>query len=128
MKYLYMILLALSMGVQATDPRFPSKDPYLSSGTVQANNDFYKIRAGRTTIIPAWMGVLANDTEMNGQLLVAELAFQPEHATVTMAPDGSLYITPEFDFVGEVSFAYAAYPHGDRGNKAVAGVTLYIAR
>ncbi|MBD8525505.1 Ig-like domain-containing protein [Pseudomarimonas arenosa] len=53
-------------------------------------------------------GVLDNDTDVEDDLLSAELVRQAEHGTVTLRADGSFTYIPEVNFRGNDTFEYAA--------------------
>jgi Bacterial Ig domain len=53
-------------------------------------------------------GVLANDTDVDGQPLSAALDSGPEHGALTLNADGSFSYTPDPDFNGSDSFTYLA--------------------
>ncbi len=54
-------------------------------------------------------GVLANDSDADGDDLIAEKATDPAHGIATMAADGSFTYTPEAGFTGNDAFSYWAY-------------------
>ena len=53
-------------------------------------------------------GVLANDTDANGETLHAELLSGPRNGTLVLGADGSLQYTPNAGFVGSDTFTYLA--------------------
>lgn len=53
-------------------------------------------------------GVLANDTDADGDALTANLVTGPRHGTLTLGGDGSFLYTPSANFNGTDSFAYKA--------------------
>ncbi len=53
-------------------------------------------------------GVLANDTDQDGDSLSAALAGQPQHGSLTLSANGSFVYTPAADFIGTDSFTYRA--------------------
>jgi T5SS/PEP-CTERM-associated repeat protein/VCBS repeat-containing protein len=53
-------------------------------------------------------GVLANDTDADGDALTAVLVQRPQHGTVTLYRDGSFTYVPDSTFAGSDSFAYRA--------------------
>jgi type 1 glutamine amidotransferase len=53
-------------------------------------------------------GVLANDTDAEGQTLTATVVTQPTDGTVTLAPNGGFTYTPDAGFVGTDTFTYRA--------------------
>jgi VCBS repeat-containing protein len=68
-------------------------------------------------------GVLANDTDSDGDTLTAMLeSGGPENGKLTLNPDGSFSYTPDPDFNGQDSFSYRA----DDGNHDSEPVTVTI--
>jgi VCBS repeat-containing protein len=55
---------------------------------------------------PATGNVLANDTDVDGNSLTANLIQGPAKGTVTLSADGTFEYVPEAGFVGDVSFRY----------------------
>ena len=84
-------------------------------------DDSYDAVEGEDLTVAA-PGVLANDTDAEGDTLTATGATQPENGTVELAEDGSFTYTPEAGFTGEDSFSYTA----DDGTAASAPVTVTI--
>ncbi len=62
-----------------------------------------------TTLNVSGPGVLANDSDPEGQPLTAELVTGPAHGTFSLAADGSFSYTPLANFHGQVTFKYRAY-------------------
>jgi hypothetical protein len=54
-------------------------------------------------------GVLANDSDADGDDLIAEKATDPAHGIATMAADGSFTYQPDAGFTGIDTFSYYAY-------------------
>ena len=69
-------------------------------------------------------GVLANDTDADGDLLAATLMTAPVHGGVALNPDGSFIYTPHIGFVGTDVFHYRAFDGTDSSN--VATVTIEV--
>ncbi|MGI9240035.1 MAG: tandem-95 repeat protein, partial [Verrucomicrobiales bacterium] len=59
-------------------------------------------------IVGAAVGVLANDSDIEGQSIFASLARGPERGSVSLNADGSFIYTPELNFFGTDSFTYSA--------------------
>lgn len=57
---------------------------------------------------PATSGLLANDTDPEGDPLTAALVDGASHGSLTLNPDGSFSYQPNEDFVGQDSFSYTA--------------------
>ena len=53
-------------------------------------------------------GVLANDSDPDGDALTANLVTGPAHGTLQLNPDGSFVYTPQVGYAGLDSFTYAA--------------------
>ena len=80
----------------------PANDP------PAANDDSYALAKGNTLSVPAASGVLANDSDPNGDRLTARLVTGPSTGTLTLNPDGSFaYTKPKRGFNG-VTFVYEA--------------------
>jgi hypothetical protein len=72
-----------------------------------ANNDSYAATENTPLNIPA-AGVLANDTDPDGDPLTAVFASGPVHGSLTLNPDGSFTYLPATNFFGSDSFTYQA--------------------
>jgi hypothetical protein len=69
-------------------------------------------------------GVLANDTDLDGDALTAVLVSGPSHGTLLLASDGSFQFTPDSTFAGTDSFTYQADDGSDRSNIVTVTLTL----
>ena len=88
-----------------------------------AGADAYDTVAGQALSLPA-PGVLANDTDANGQVLTATGATQPAHGQVVLAADGSFTYTPQAGFTGSDTFTYRA--SDGTATSAAATVTIRV--
>src|SRR5262249_12097892 len=59
-------------------------------------------------VVDAAHGVLANDSDVDGDPLAAVLATGPAHGTLTLNANGSFTYTPAADFNGADTFSYRA--------------------
>jgi len=59
-----------------------------------------------TVLVVSAPGVLANDSDAEGDTLVVSLEAGPSHGAVDLSPDGGLTYTPDPDFHGTDSFTY----------------------
>jgi VCBS repeat-containing protein len=73
-----------------------------------AKDDGYVGTAGTTLSVSASEGVLANDSDDDGDPLTAALVSGAAHGTVTLNPDGSFDYQPEAGFSGDDAFTYQA--------------------
>lgn len=91
----------------------------------QSQNDAYSVNQGSTLTVAPDSGVLANDTDVEGDPLTASLAVQPQHGTVTLNADGSFSYTPAAGFSGTDGFAYVANDGASNGNVAAVTITVH---
>src|SRR5690606_20294951 len=70
-----------------------------------AANDEYTLEEDSTLTVEA-DGVLANDTDPDGDPLTASLISEPQHGTLVFNSDGSFTYTPEPDFTRLDGFSY----------------------
>ena len=89
----------------------------------EAVNDEYSTDEDTALTIAA-PGVLANDTDPDGDPLTVSIVNEPEHGTVTLSADGSFVYTPEANFHGVDGFSYLA--SDGSGNSEVASVTVNV--
>ncbi len=89
-----------------------------------ANDDAYATDEDTPLRVPAKIGVLANDTDPNGDPLAVTDRTDPAHGTLTLDPEGSFVYTPSADYSGLDAFTYAV--SDGRGGSARARVTLTV--
>jgi Bacterial Ig domain len=70
--------------------------------------DAYQVTAGAILDVPAASGVLANDSDPDGDALTAEKSADPTYGVAYLAPDGSLVYVPALGFTGTDTFTYRA--------------------
>jgi VCBS repeat-containing protein len=88
-----------------------------------ASDDTYTTPAATTLTVPV-VGLLANDTDVDGNALTALLVSDVSHGSLSLNPDGSFTYTPTSNFFGGDSFAYRASDGLAAGN--VATVTINV--
>ena len=91
-----------------------------------AADDSYTTDQG-TTLTVAAPGVLANDTDADGDALTASLVSRPAHGQLTLNTNGSFDYTPAAGYSGPDSFQYAAYDGQVSGNTATVSITVNAA-
>ncbi len=74
-----------------------------------AVDDAYSMFANDVAIVAAVNGVLANDTDVDGPAISAELLIDVIHGTLSFSADGSFTYTPETDYIGTDTFMYRAF-------------------
>lgn len=99
-----------------------------------SSDDTYTGLKGKTIFVPVsgvlydgtpGVGVLANDLDVDGDALTAQLVSPVSNGTLVLNPDGSFVYTPNPGFSGADSFTYSATDGSDAGN--VATVTIHVA-
>ena len=69
-------------------------------------------------------GVLANDSDAEGDALIAQLVTQPAHGTLLLAADGAYRYVPALGFSGTDSFTYVARDGSARSAPATVTITV----
>ena len=88
----------------------------------QVNN--YVVNEDTTLTITAANGVLANDTDLDGDSLTAVLNTDVSNGTLTLNADGSFSYTPDADWNGTDSFTYTANDGVLDSNVATVTITV----
>src|SRR5262249_11467863 len=86
--------------------------------------DSYSVLEDNTLTVPVATGVLANDTDADGDPLTAQLVASVSHGTLTLNADGSFTYTPAANFNGTDSFTYKA--SDGQATSAVTTVTITV--
>ena len=114
--------------VRAID-RAGTVDPSPATRTFVVNRppvavaDAYSAIGGASLTVPA-PGVLANDSDADGQTLTADLVSAPAGGGLTLHPNGSLtYAVPD-DVVGAVTFTYRAFDGFEYSNVVAVTITV----
>src|SRR5439155_1048682 len=90
-----------------------------------AVNDSYTT-AEDTTLNVAAPGVLANDSDVDGDSLSAVLVNQPTHGSLTLNSNGSFSYTPSANYNGTGSFTYKANDGQADSGIATVNITITI--
>jgi Ca2+-binding RTX toxin-like protein len=75
-------------------------------------------------VVDAASGVLANDTDADGDALTASIVANATSGTVTLNTDGSFNYSPNANFSGSDSFTYVANDGQDDSNTASVSITV----
>jgi VCBS repeat-containing protein len=90
-----------------------------------ANNDSYTIPKNTVlNMVPVATGVLANDTDPDGDTLTAVLNTNVQHGTLTLNANGSFSYNPALNYTGPDSFTYHANDGKLDSNVATASITV----
>lgn len=88
-----------------------------------ALTDSFAVNEDTLLSVSANLGVLANDTDPDGDPLSAALVQSPAHGTLSLNGDGSFTYMPNLNFNGTDAFTYAA---SDGFSSASATVTITV--
>ncbi len=88
-----------------------------------AANDTYAAFSGQTLNVAA-PGVLANDSDPDGDTLSAERVSGPYHGSITLISDGSFTYTPAAGYAGADSFIYNVSDGLLRSGSATVSITV----
>ena len=88
-----------------------------------AVNDVYQTVVDQVLVIGSAQGLLANDSDVDGDPLVVELVDAPVYGQVLVAADGGFSYQPQPGFIGAVSFRYAA---SDGAARTIASVSVSV--
>jgi VCBS repeat-containing protein len=88
-----------------------------------ASNDSYTTNQGQP-LNEAAPGVLANDTDPEGDTLTAQLVSGPSHGTLMLNGNGSFTYTPNANYNGADSFTYKANDGTADSNPATVSITV----
>jgi len=86
------------------------------------DNENYTLPFASPFVVPATIGVLANDKDAEGDPMIATLVTPPPVGTLTLQADGSFFYSFPPALVGSVSFTYKVADPTYEGNSAT--VTL----
>ena len=89
-----------------------------------ARNDQYATREDYPLYVTAAAGVIGNDSDIDGNALLAVLVTGPAYGSLTLRADGSFTYTPTADYNGTDSFTYVA--NDGTANSNITTVSLTI--
>ncbi|MGH9967435.1 MAG: DNA/RNA non-specific endonuclease [Pyrinomonadaceae bacterium] len=92
-----------------------------------AGNESYSTDWNTILNVPA-PGVLANDADIDGGALSAQLVSNVSHGLLVLNSDGSFTYTPVLNFAGTDSFSYRAFDGADYSNVATVTITVNCAQ
>jgi Ca2+-binding RTX toxin-like protein len=89
-----------------------------------ANSDSYSATAGTALTVVLTNGVLANDTDPDGNTLTASVITAPTNGTVNFNSNGTFVYTPNANFSGTDRFTYQANDGTASSNSATVSLTV----
>lgn len=107
-----MVTDGTSSGFSAGDARLNlysySSSSYAVNHTPESSADSYEMVEGAALTIDPADGLLANDSDPDGDSLTAVLVTGPAHGSLTLNDDGSFEYRPDDGYSGTDSFTYRA--------------------
>ncbi|MFZ5823995.1 MAG: cadherin-like domain-containing protein [Bacillota bacterium] len=89
-----------------------------------AHGDAYEVDQGALLTVAA-PGVLANDTDAEGQSLTAAVVHLPAYGTLSLQADGAFTYQPDAHFSGSDSFTYKAYDGSHYSEPVTVALTIH---
>jgi VCBS repeat-containing protein len=89
-----------------------------------AVDDAYTVKSGKKVTFSNKVGVLANDTDGNGDSLTAKRVTKAAHGTLTFNSNGSFLYKSAQGFLGLDSFTYRANDGLANSNTATVNITV----
>ncbi len=89
-----------------------------------ATNDFFGVDMNSSLSVSVAAGVLANDSDQDGNLISSILVSAPTHGTLTLNANGSFSYTPAANYFGADSFRYKANDGLLDSNVATVSITV----
>ncbi|GIU97280.1 MAG: hypothetical protein KatS3mg013_1083 [Actinomycetota bacterium] len=89
-----------------------------------AQDDSYSTAEDTPLNVSAPVGVLGNDSDVDGDSLTAVLVSGPSHGTLTLNANGSFDYEPDENYCGQDSFTYKANDGTVDSNAATVGITV----
>jgi len=87
-------------------------------------NDIYSFPPSVPITVNPALGLLANDTDADGDTLTAALVAPPQHGTLSLNANGGFTYTPPPNFFGSVTFTYRASDGIALGNQATVALVV----
>ncbi|MCY2966853.1 MAG: DVUA0089 family protein [Planctomycetota bacterium] len=100
--------------------------PYVSGGTPPTGHAPVAVNDSSTTAEDSAVviGVLANDSDQDGDPLTPSVVSAPAHGSVVLHADGTITYTPAADFHGADSFTYRVSDGTSFSNTATVAITV----
>ena len=90
-----------------------------------ALDDSYRVHVGDSLSVSSTSGVLANDSDGDGDFLTAIKTSQPENGNIFFKTNGSFNYAPNSSYRGTDTFTYQASDGDDLSNEATVSITVY---
>ncbi|MBD2848141.1 S-layer homology domain-containing protein [Paenibacillus sp. IB182496] len=115
----YVVAEDGALNLQSTPTKL---DVQTHAAPVALDDGPYSTNEDTVLTVNAGSGVLANDTDADGDPLTATKVSDPSHGTLTLNSDGSFTYTPEAGYHGSDSFTYKASDGQSDSNTATVSI------
>ena len=105
-------------------PHDSDDNPDDSNGEPTASDDAFSVDENGVLTIDAAAGVLANDSDPDGDPITAFIVGQPDNGAVSLNDDGSFTYTPDTDFSGPDAFTYQVSDSQSTSNLATVRIDV----
>ncbi len=102
------VIYRVSDGERLSEPATATITVFAQNDAPVAADDLYRTMRDTPLTVSAELGLLANDSDIDGDPLDVELVDAPQHGQVQAGVDGSFVFTPSPGYVGIDEFRYAA--------------------
>jgi hypothetical protein len=111
-------------GLEYSEPVLVTINVKQSNLTPVALADAYVMESGTTLTVLVAEGVLANDSDPDGDPLEAQLVDGVDHGLLSLHADGSFVYVPEVSFTGVDYFRYRSYDGLATSDEVLATITV----
>jgi len=119
----YTLTITVSDGANSSAPQTVTINVTDVNERPAAVADAYSTNEDIALTVPS-AGVLANDSDVDGDTLSAVLVSGPANGSLTLNPDGSFSYTPDADWSGSDSFTYRANDGSLNSNVVIVNLTV----
>jgi hypothetical protein len=113
------VVATVTLDVIKAGAAAPKIDP-----AIMVVNDTYSVAKNTALTVDAQHGVLANDSDTDGDHLTAQLVSGSTSGTVKLNADGSFTFTPKSTFTGTTTFTYRTSDGSGLSTTATASITV----
>ncbi|MEZ5276881.1 MAG: Ig-like domain-containing protein [Opitutaceae bacterium] len=118
------ITVTVSDGLLSASDSFVVTVTAVNDAPLASDDGGYKTLPNQALSVTAALGVLANDSDVEGMILSAQLVAGVSHGNLTLNANGSFVYTPALDYSGNDSFTYRASDGVLTSNTATVSISI----
>ncbi|MEZ5276882.1 MAG: Ig-like domain-containing protein [Opitutaceae bacterium] len=118
------ITVTVSDGLLSASDSFVVTVTAVNDAPLASDDGGYKTLPNQALSVTAALGVLANDSDVEGTILSAQLVAGVSHGNLTLNANGSFVYTPALDYSGNDSFTYRASDGVLTSNTATVSISI----